>query len=347
MVNLYPYTDIHELNLDWVIRKMKELKIEFDEFKVINTITFSGAWDITKQYPAWTIVSDNNIGYVSIKPVPAGVLLTNNDYWREVIDYTAQIAGLQNRVVALENTVGDASSGLVKDVDDLQADVTVLNPFMVDVEANTAEYQYITGIIRKTNDGWELVNDAYHKTEHIQSITVDGNGNLVLTYDQTYGKICSFCITPDENLSRDGIVAGATVSNGSATVYLSYTRPFTGGFNVTNGVVDFTTIPTFKNDISSVTINNSNSMTVTFGNYASGSIFINGLLNGTGDFEAKPYRCALTSTGITFTNLGVDLTQATGVCCVTGFTKAAINANDFPVIPSSNFWLFGLMKKNA
>lgn len=102
--NKYPYSDMHELNLDWLIAKMKELNIAFDEFKVINQITFSGAWDITKQYPAWTIVSDNNIGYVSIQPVPAGVLLTDGNYWREVIDYTAQIAGLQQRVVDLENS---------------------------------------------------------------------------------------------------------------------------------------------------------------------------------------------------------------------------------------------------
>ena len=99
----YPNTDFHELNLDWLIAKMKELDIKFDEFKVVNNITFSGQWDITKQYPAWTIVNDNNIGYVSIQPVPAGIVLTNTDYWAAVIDYSAQIAGLQNRVVALEN----------------------------------------------------------------------------------------------------------------------------------------------------------------------------------------------------------------------------------------------------
>ena len=116
----YPYNNFHELNLDWLIAKMKELDIKFDEFKVVNNITFSGAWDITKQYPAWTIVSDNNIGYVSIQPVPAGVVLTNTDYWVEVIDYTAQIAGLETRVIDLENTVGDSSSGLVHDVAELQ-----------------------------------------------------------------------------------------------------------------------------------------------------------------------------------------------------------------------------------
>lgn len=103
--NKYPYTDMHELNLDWILAKMRELEIEFDEFKVVNNITFSGQWDITKQYPAWTIVSDNNIGYVSLQPVPVGVPLSNGNYWVEVIDYTAQIAGLENRVIAIENDI--------------------------------------------------------------------------------------------------------------------------------------------------------------------------------------------------------------------------------------------------
>ena len=71
-----PWSNFHELNLDWLIARMKELQIQFDEFVVVNHITFSGQWDITKQYPAWTIVSDNNIGYVSIQPVPVGVVLT-------------------------------------------------------------------------------------------------------------------------------------------------------------------------------------------------------------------------------------------------------------------------------
>lgn len=122
----YPYSNFHELNLDWLINRMKELDIAFDEFKVVNHITFSGQWDITKQYPAWTIVSDNNIGYVSIQPVPVGVTLTDTNYWVEVIDYTAQIAGLQTRVVALENTVGDNSSGLVKDMNDAETDIDAL-----------------------------------------------------------------------------------------------------------------------------------------------------------------------------------------------------------------------------
>lgn len=109
--NTYPYTDGHELNLDWILAKIRELQKEMNDFEVINNITFSGEWDITDQYPAWTIVTDNNIGYVSIQPVPAGVMLNNADYWRVVIDYTAQIAGLQNRVVNLENEFNDLENG--------------------------------------------------------------------------------------------------------------------------------------------------------------------------------------------------------------------------------------------
>lgn len=117
-IDKYPYTDFHELNLDWILKTIRELGIKMDEFEAVNKITFSGAWDITQQYPAWTVVSDNNIGYISIQPVPAGIVLTNTDYWRVIVDYSAQIAGMQTDIINLQNTVGDASSGLVKQTND-------------------------------------------------------------------------------------------------------------------------------------------------------------------------------------------------------------------------------------
>jgi len=122
-IDKYPYTDFHELNLDWVLKKIRELGIEMDQFEAVNKITFSGAWNITSQYPAWTVVTDNNLGYISIQPVPVGITITNTDYWRLIVDYSAQLAGMQSDIDALELIVGDNSSGLVKDVNDLQADM--------------------------------------------------------------------------------------------------------------------------------------------------------------------------------------------------------------------------------
>lgn len=126
-IDKYPYTDFHELNLDWILKTIRELGIKMDEFEAVNKITFSGAWDITKQYPAWTVVSDNNIGYISIQPVPAGIVLTNTDYWRIIVDYSAQIAGMQTDIINLQNTVGDASSGLVKQTNDNTAVLGKIN----------------------------------------------------------------------------------------------------------------------------------------------------------------------------------------------------------------------------
>ena len=100
--NMYPYTNFHELNLDEILRLMRELHHEWDEFTAVNKITNAGAWDITKQYQAWTVVSDNNVGYISLKPVPAGVAISNIEYWGVIADYNILITDLSNRISILE-----------------------------------------------------------------------------------------------------------------------------------------------------------------------------------------------------------------------------------------------------
>lgn len=105
----YPYESYHEMNLDWIINMIKKLTGEMHDFKVINKITFFGDWDITKQYPAWSVVNNNGDGYISIKPVPVGVDISNTDYWILVANYSALYADMQNRIVALENAMDVAS----------------------------------------------------------------------------------------------------------------------------------------------------------------------------------------------------------------------------------------------
>ena len=81
----FPYTNFHELNLDWLIKLIKELENTVNNFVALNTIKYAEPiqWNITTQYQANTVVVDPQTGtaYLSSKAVPSGVALTNTDYW--------------------------------------------------------------------------------------------------------------------------------------------------------------------------------------------------------------------------------------------------------------------------
>ena len=100
--NKYPYTDFHELNLDMILQMMRELHADWNEFKALNTITFDGPWNITHQYPTWTIVTDGPKSYISVKPVPAGVTIDNSEYWMVVVDYTDIFTDIETRLSNIE-----------------------------------------------------------------------------------------------------------------------------------------------------------------------------------------------------------------------------------------------------
>lgn len=121
----YPYTDAHESNLDWVIAEIKKLHKDYDDFKAVNKITNAGAWDITKQYQAWTVVSDNNVGYISLKAVPAGVAITNIEYWGVIADYNIFITDLSNRISVLEGQMATLNNTTIPAI---QANLSDINP---------------------------------------------------------------------------------------------------------------------------------------------------------------------------------------------------------------------------
>lgn len=85
----YPYSNLHEINLDWVIKTILNLRREMQYFvhkqtiKIANPIT----WDIETQYEDNTIVYYEGKAYLSLKPVN-GEALTDSEYWQLVYDFT-------------------------------------------------------------------------------------------------------------------------------------------------------------------------------------------------------------------------------------------------------------------
>ena len=88
MFNEYPYVNLQDVNLDWILKHIKDLETNLQDFIKLNTIKYADPiiWNITSQYEANTVVIDGNTGtaYLSVQPVPSGVALTNIDYWSSI-----------------------------------------------------------------------------------------------------------------------------------------------------------------------------------------------------------------------------------------------------------------------
>lgn len=102
MPNFWPWTNLHELNLDWIIQSIKDQETRLTHFVALNTIKYADPfqWDITRQYAQNTLVIDPQDGtaYLSVQPVPQGVQITNTDYWTPVFT-------LQNFTDALKKAI--------------------------------------------------------------------------------------------------------------------------------------------------------------------------------------------------------------------------------------------------
>lgn len=101
MFNQYPYINEQDLNLDYILRRMKNLEETVAQFVALETVTFADPikWNITSQYPKSTIVLDNTgNAYISKQAVPAGVQLSNTDYWLEIFNFTAYIKAFDSNL---------------------------------------------------------------------------------------------------------------------------------------------------------------------------------------------------------------------------------------------------------
>ena len=137
MFENWPYTNFHDLNLDWILKTMREQVAEIkSKTDLINANTadidelkrqtaeledqiqsliesgfspsFAGDWDINTVYPKWSLVyvPASGTSYMAIQNVPAGIAITNTNYWQLTADYNAQFAQIETELEAI-NTILD------------------------------------------------------------------------------------------------------------------------------------------------------------------------------------------------------------------------------------------------
>ncbi len=184
----YPYTDFHELNLDWAITEIARLRVEFDDFAHVNSLKYAGEWDITKSYSAFSVVDDHGFGYMALKPVPPGTQINDAEYWLMVVDYSQITQDYENRISALEQTVGDASSGLVKDVDDLQTDMSNAQNDIGTLQNDVGTLQNTvgdanSGLVKDVDDLQTDMTNAQNDIIALQNTVGDASSGLVKDVD--------------------------------------------------------------------------------------------------------------------------------------------------------------------
>lgn len=155
----WPYTNFHELNLDWILETLKKQDVAIADFISLNSITYANPlqWDITRQYPKNQVVLDTNgDGYLSVQPVPVGVEIDNADYWTKIGNFSELWS-----TVKLAITAADEGLKTTASADRASGDLVWLNNTLyVCTTAITRGTEYGTNNTVKTTIDARLANLA-------------------------------------------------------------------------------------------------------------------------------------------------------------------------------------------
>lgn len=86
----FPHTRTYDSDLGWLMWAVKKLIGDWENFSNLNSIKFSDPlnWSIDRNYePAMIVVDSDGNGYISRQAVPAGVPLSNTDYWTQIFSF--------------------------------------------------------------------------------------------------------------------------------------------------------------------------------------------------------------------------------------------------------------------
>ena len=109
----FPYTNFQELNLDEIIKALKQMESDMKDFINNNVIKYADPiqWDITKQYEANTVVTDHNgNAYISSQPVPSGVALSNETYWSKIGNFDELFSKVKQAITPYDEGIGTTAT---------------------------------------------------------------------------------------------------------------------------------------------------------------------------------------------------------------------------------------------
>ena len=100
-----PYTNFHDLNLDWIMDELNEFNTKLTNFVSLATIKYANPiqWNITSQYEANTVVVDSSgNAYLSVQPVPSGVSLDRTEFWTKIGNFDELWADVKRAITPID-----------------------------------------------------------------------------------------------------------------------------------------------------------------------------------------------------------------------------------------------------
>lgn len=73
---------------------------------------FAGDWDSTQQYEPLSIVLYQGNSYTSVQAVPAGIAISNTEYWAQTGNYNAQVEAYRQEVRAFDSRITQNASDI-------------------------------------------------------------------------------------------------------------------------------------------------------------------------------------------------------------------------------------------
>lgn len=160
-----PYTNFHDLNLDWIIEVLNEFNTKLTDFVSLATIKYADPiqWDITSQYEANTVVVDSNgNAYLSVRPVPSGVSLDRTEFWTKIGNFDELWADVKRAITPI-----DEGHSLTATADRAVNDLVWVNGSLVRVtKAMTAGDAYVPGsncVSSSTNEVLHYLITAFNE----------------------------------------------------------------------------------------------------------------------------------------------------------------------------------------
>ena len=177
--NEYPYTNIHEINLDWVIKNVQEIRAMVDKY-IINyeQITFADpiSWEYAVAYPLHTIVLDQSYNaYLSKQDVPSYTQLGDSDYWLKIGDFFKYSEKARSNIAYNEGANATASKSYA--VGDLLINNDILYRALIQMPAGST---FVIGTNIEEVTVETLLNDLKGDyTEKITTLRSDMNTGLM------------------------------------------------------------------------------------------------------------------------------------------------------------------------